>query len=211
MNDLGIMHKAMPTLAERDKQLEELWALFANTPIDPDFNVLEDDFAFFPRATGVETVHKWFDERHSKGVAYLLTGDGVDRTPEIAELTYCRALCEECMSECCTFNPDGICLYPLVHGRKPVQSEHYGCYGCCSNDDLPSTGSSPLLRTRLEDLDFTARTYNCLKRAGFDTLGDIVAKNEDELLQIKNLGFRCLEEIQNKLNFFDLQLAAVAR
>lgn len=37
-------------------------------------------------------------------------------------------MCEECMSECCVWNPGGICMYPIVYGKRPDIDE-YGCYG----------------------------------------------------------------------------------
>lgn len=213
MNDLGVMNKVMPTLAERDKQLEELWNLFLQVPVDPDTGVLEEDFGFFPHGTKRDEVLTWFTERHSKGVSHLLISDGVDRTYDVAELTYRKTMCFECMSECCTFNPKGgICLYPLVHGKIPVQKEDYGCMGCCINDDDPNIGATGinrrvLLSTQIEKLDFSVRTYNCLRRAGFKTVSDIVSKTEDEMMRVRNLGRTALEEIITLLAELGLSLA----
>lgn len=39
-------------------------------------------------------------------------------------------ICEECMSEICAFNPDGICMFPAVYGRKPEINEVDGCLDC---------------------------------------------------------------------------------
>lgn len=60
------------TLRERDAVLEELWAEFGNTPIDPETERIEEKFMGFEPGTVREDVWRWFDERHSRGVAYLM-------------------------------------------------------------------------------------------------------------------------------------------
>lgn len=59
----------------------------------------------------------------------------------------------------------------------------------------------------IEDLDFSVRTYNCLKRAGVNTVGELVAKAESDMMKIRNLGKKSLEEIIVKLDEMDLSLA----
>ena len=56
----------------------------------------------------------------------------------------------------------------------------------------------------IEQADFTVRTYNCLHRAEIKTLGEIADKTQGELLKIRNLGKKNLEEILNKLNEYDV-------
>ena len=51
----------------------------------------------------------------------------------------------------------------------------------------------------IEDLDLSVRAYNCLKRAGVNTVEDILKKDEDEMWRIKNLGRNCIDEIRAKL------------
>lgn len=58
----------------------------------------------------------------------------------------------------------------------------------------------------IEDLDFSVRTYNCLKRAGINTVGDLVAKAESDMMKIRNLGRKSLEEIIIKLEDMGLSL-----
>ncbi|MGB8452751.1 MAG: DNA-directed RNA polymerase subunit alpha C-terminal domain-containing protein [Anaerocolumna sp.] len=53
-----------------------------------------------------------------------------------------------------------------------------------------------------DELDFTTRTYNCLKRAGIDTLEQLQSKTEEELHQVKNLNQKCINEIKEKLRQF---------
>lgn len=51
----------------------------------------------------------------------------------------------------------------------------------------------------IEDLDFSVRSYNCLKRAGINTVGDLVTKTEDDMVKVRNLGRKSLDEIKKKL------------
>ena len=58
----------------------------------------------------------------------------------------------------------------------------------------------------IEDLDFSVRTYNCLKRAQINTVGDLVARTMDEMIKVRNLGKKSLEEIIEKLEGMGLHL-----
>lgn len=58
----------------------------------------------------------------------------------------------------------------------------------------------------LEELDLSVRSYNCLKRAGINTLEDITQKTEEDMFKIRNLGRKNLEEIEQKLQEFGLTL-----
>ncbi len=60
----------------------------------------------------------------------------------------------------------------------------------------------------IEDMDFSVRTYNCLKRANINTVGDLTAKTEEEMMKVRNLGKKSLEEILLKLEEYDLVLAS---
>ena len=60
----------------------------------------------------------------------------------------------------------------------------------------------------IEELDFSVRTYNCLKRAGINTIGDLVARTEDEMMKVRNLGKKSLEEVILKLEEMELTLAS---
>lgn len=119
------------TLAERDKYLEELWADLEDVPMDSDTEKLEADFHIFPAGTDREDVWHWFDERHSKGIAYLLYRDGVDCTPETARLCYLKQICNDCDSLDCQFNKNGECRFALVHERKPAINDDGGCLEYC--------------------------------------------------------------------------------
>lgn len=56
-----------------------------------------------------------------------------------------------------------------------------------------------LLETAIEDLDFSVRSYNCLKRAGIHTVADIVNKSEQDMIKVRNLGKKSLEEVIKKV------------
>ena len=61
------------------------------------------------------------------------------------------------------------------------------------------------LETSIDDLDFSVRAYNCLKRAGINTLGDLTAKSETEMMKIRNLGKKSLKEVIDKIKEMGLR------
>lgn len=63
-----------------------------------------------------------------------------------------------------------------------------------------------ILGMSIDDLELTVRSNNCLRRAGINTVGNIVEKTEDELIRVRNLGRKSLDEIIGKLNDMGLQL-----
>lgn len=67
--------------------------------------------------------------------------------------------------------------------------------------------TNTLLDTAIEDMDFSVRTYNCLKRAGINTVGDLTARSEDDMMKVRNLGKKSLEEVVQKLEEQGLSLA----
>jgi DNA-directed RNA polymerase subunit alpha len=58
----------------------------------------------------------------------------------------------------------------------------------------------------IEELDLSVRAYNCLKRAGINTVEDLVAKTEDDMIKVRNLGRKSLDEVIGKLVALDLSL-----
>ena len=61
------------------------------------------------------------------------------------------------------------------------------------------------LETSIDDLDFSVRAYNCLKRAGVTTLGDLTEKSELEMMKIRNLGKKSLKEVMDKIKDMGLK------
>lgn len=60
-------------------------------------------------------------------------------------------------------------------------------------------GKEKVLEMTIEELDLSVRSFNCLKRAGINTVGDLISKSEDEMMKVRNLGRKSLEEVINKL------------
>ena len=60
---------------------------------------------------------------------------------------------------------------------------------------------------KIEELDLSVRSYNCLKRAGINTIGELAQKTEEEMMRVRNLGRKSLKEVMQKLreNGFELK------
>lgn len=67
-------------------------------------------------------------------------------------------------------------------------------------------GGSKTLDMTIEELDLSVRAFNCLKRAGINTVGELVEKNQEEMMKVRNLGKKSLEEVEQKLALLGLQL-----
>ncbi|BCJ87311.1 DNA-directed RNA polymerase subunit alpha [Effusibacillus dendaii] len=63
-----------------------------------------------------------------------------------------------------------------------------------------------VLEMTIEELDLSVRSYNCLKRAGINTVQELCAKTEEEMMKVRNLGRKSLEEVQEKLEELGLSL-----
>ena len=66
--------------------------------------------------------------------------------------------------------------------------------------------ASGVLAQPIEDMDLTVRSYNCLKREGVATIGDLVQKTEEDLLEIRNFGQKSIDEVKAKLEELSLGL-----
>jgi DNA-directed RNA polymerase subunit alpha len=62
------------------------------------------------------------------------------------------------------------------------------------------------LEKKIEELDLSVRSYNCLKRAGINTIGELTQKTEEEIMRVRNLGRKSLKEVVNKLRELGLDL-----
>ncbi|MCI1936301.1 MAG: DNA-directed RNA polymerase subunit alpha [Bifidobacteriaceae bacterium] len=68
--------------------------------------------------------------------------------------------------------------------------------------------SNPELAVPIEDLNLTQRSYNCLKREGIHTVGELVSRTEQDLLDIRNFGMKSIDEVKEKLQAMGLSLKA---
>ena len=64
-----------------------------------------------------------------------------------------------------------------------------------------------VLEMTIEELDLSVRSFNCLKRANINTVEDLISKTQDEMMKVRNLGRKSLEEVMNKLAMMGLSLA----
>ena len=63
-----------------------------------------------------------------------------------------------------------------------------------------------ILDMTIEELDLSVRAYNCLKRAGINNVAELVLKNQEDMMKVRNLGRKSLEEVEQKLNGLGLNL-----
>ena len=68
------------------------------------------------------------------------------------------------------------------------------------------TQKEKMLEMMIEELDLSVRSYNCLKRAGINTVQELTNKSEPEMIKVRNLGRKSLEEVKLKLHDLGLGL-----
>jgi DNA-directed RNA polymerase subunit alpha len=64
-----------------------------------------------------------------------------------------------------------------------------------------------VLKMVIEDMDLSVRSYNCLKRANIHTVEDLTKKTEEDMLKVRNLGRKSLDEVIHKLESYGLSLS----
>ena len=83
-------------------------------------------------------------------------------------------------------------------------------------DNVPTVDLTPaqddkqekVLEMTIEELDLSVRAYNCLKRAGINTVAELVQRNQEDMMKVRNLGRKSLEEVEQKLLALGLNLRA---
>ena len=70
------------------------------------------------------------------------------------------------------------------------------------------TQRDKVLEMMIEELDLSVRSFNCLKRANINTVEDLISKTQDEMIKVRNLGRKSLEEVEHKLAMMGLSLAS---
>lgn len=89
-----------------------------------------------------------------------------------------------------------------------VLTEHLNLFielsGDAYNGDImvekDNKGKEKVLEMTIEELDLSVRSFNCLKRAGINTVEDLINKSEEDMMKVRNLGRKSLEEVINKLD-----------
>ena len=72
--------------------------------------------------------------------------------------------------------------------------------------ERPEVKKEKVLEMTIEELDLSVRSFNCLKRAGIDTVEDLINRTEEDMIKVRNLGRKSLEEVIQKLNSLGLSL-----
>ena len=70
------------------------------------------------------------------------------------------------------------------------------------------TQRDKVLEMTIEELDLSVRSFNCLTRANINTVEDLISKTQDEMIKVRNLGRKSLEEVEHKLAMMGLSLAS---
>ena len=72
--------------------------------------------------------------------------------------------------------------------------------------DQEDDSKGKVLDMTIEELDLSVRAYNCLKRAGINTVAELVQRNQEDMMKVRNLGRKSLEEVEQKLEALNLSL-----
>ncbi|MBR5479994.1 MAG: DNA-directed RNA polymerase subunit alpha [Clostridia bacterium] len=74
--------------------------------------------------------------------------------------------------------------------------------------DKPEKERDRVLEMTIEELDLSVRSFNCLKRAGINTVEDLISRTQEDMMKVRNLGNKSLEEVINKLAAMGLALSS---
>ncbi|WP_036610416.1 DNA-directed RNA polymerase subunit alpha [Oribacterium sp. P6A1] len=75
-------------------------------------------------------------------------------------------------------------------------------------EDAGNSDSNDLMNMNIDELELSVRSYNCLKRAGINTVGDLCSKNLEDLSKVRNMGRKSIDEILGKLESMGLVLSS---
>ena len=70
------------------------------------------------------------------------------------------------------------------------------------------THRDKVLEMTIEELDLSVRSFNCLKRANINNVEDLISRTGEDMMKVRNMGRKSLEEVQNKLAMMGLSLAS---
>ena len=69
-------------------------------------------------------------------------------------------------------------------------------------------GKEKVLEMTIEELDLSVRSFNCLKRAGINTVNDLIEKSEEEMMKVRNLGKKSFDEVKEKLKSLGYEMSS---
>lgn len=108
---------------------------------------------------------------------------------------------EEAVSKAASIMVAHLRLFQNMAGAPAEDEETEGTF-----TEVPESNISKTLEMTIEDLDLSVRSYNCLKRAGINTVAELAQKSEEDMMKVRNLGRKSLEEVKKKLQELDLSL-----
>ena len=113
---------------------------------------------------------------------------------------------EDCMKKSASKLMDSLSLFGELN-RKPV-FEDVNLDDDAESGDNVDGETNKIYEISVEDLELSARSLNCLKKANINTIGELVQKDLTDLYNIKNFGKKSAEEINAKLKEYDLVLSS---
>ncbi|MBR6954237.1 MAG: DNA-directed RNA polymerase subunit alpha [Clostridia bacterium] len=100
-----------------------------------------------------------------------------------------------------------------ISGAARILTEHLALFVSLTDQVLPVSMTTPepssgerLLEMTIEELDLSVRAYNCLKRANINTVAELVTRNVEDMMKVRNLGRKSLVEVEQKLHELGLSL-----
>ena len=108
---------------------------------------------------------------------------------------------EEALSKAAGILVMHLKLFQNMDGLPEEVEEEEASFPEEENDD-----TSKVMEMTIEDLDLSVRSFNCLKRANINNVADLVAKTEEDMMKVRNLGRKSLEEVKKKLEELGLAL-----
>ena len=112
---------------------------------------------------------------------------------------------ESCMRQSASLLMDRLSLFGELN-RRPV-FEDVNIDGDDELSDAASDSENKVFELSVEDLELSARSLNCLKKANINTVGELIQKDLNDLYNIKNFGKKSADEINAKLKEYDLSLS----
>ena len=100
-----------------------------------------------------------------------------------------------------------------ISGAAKILSEHLNLFVSLTDQVIPvsmvqqeDNSKDKVLEMTIEELDLSVRAYNCLKRAGINSVAELVQRNQEDMMKVRNLGRKSLEEVEQKLEALGLGL-----